>query len=558
MRKLLIFCLVLSVSVGAFAQDTLDVPYLDGDGNLIINALTTYVAADTNDNGEQLHSVYKLERGGTYMYNEAPVIKNPIHIVADKPGDTDETKPPLLIVTTDSEGEVPYANNITTYADLTLKNIAMTTTSVDGIYSWANAIILSQDGLTLTMDGCVFTMIGWGMIEAYTKDTKIFVKNCTVRNATVYDAGDEWCPFFIESGGAEFDTLSFTNNTIFNLQGAIVNVGGTDVINNFIFDHNTLVNVVKGFTPLRAHYNTIVSNNIFYNVNPHSVTLQQVLDGEDQVYPSVISADTLLGNEPDAPDSVESLMAESDRSYVLKNNCYAWSQNVKDYWADYDSVAAVKWMNDVAKGLFEDDENYPNFYDEGNVNIDPGFSNADCTDDLVAQMKNHRDNGTFGFWGFAPNTEFTMPDYFLEYPYPEDLTYSADLTSTDGFHVGSLQWYPEELAQYEAVYVSVDDNENELNTADNFVLEQNYPNPFNPSTRINYTINNSGRVNLVVYNVLGQKIRTLVSNQSATAGSHSAVWNGMNEAGNQVANGVYFYKLQVGNQSTMKKMMFLK
>ena len=91
---------------------------------------------------------------------------------------------------------------------------------------------------------------------------------------------------------------------------------GSDIVRNFIFDHNTLVNVVKGFTALHAHYNTIVTNNIFYNVQPHSQTLQQVLDGEDNVLPAIISADTLLGNEPGVPDSVVALMPET------KDNMY--------------------------------------------------------------------------------------------------------------------------------------------------------------------------------------------------------------------------------------------
>ena len=90
MKKMLVLVIVLAISTIAYAQDTLDVPYLDDAGALIINALSQYVSADTNDNGEQLHKVYKLQRGGTYMYNESPVFNNPIHLVADKPGTTNE------------------------------------------------------------------------------------------------------------------------------------------------------------------------------------------------------------------------------------------------------------------------------------------------------------------------------------------------------------------------------------------------------------------------------------------------------------------------------------
>ena len=81
-----------------------------------------------------------------------------------------------MIVTANSEGEVPYEHCLTTYADLTVKNISMTTTSSGGAYSWANAVVLGTDGLKLVLDGCSFTMLGWGMIESYINDGKIFVK----------------------------------------------------------------------------------------------------------------------------------------------------------------------------------------------------------------------------------------------------------------------------------------------------------------------------------------------------------------------------------------------
>ncbi len=556
MKKLLTLCLVLALSTVAFAQDTLNVPYLDDQGGLIVNALTTYVENDTNASGEQLHKVYKLQRGGTYLFNQRPAFKNSIHLVADKPGETLETRPPLLLITVNEEGDVPYVDCMITYADLTVKNIAMTTTSQDGNYSWANAVLLANDGLTLKLEGCVFTMLGWGMIECQVSDSKIYINNCTVRNATVYDYGDEWCPFFLEVDTGDLDSLVMTNNTFFNLQGSVVNIGATNVIENFVFDHNTLINVNKGFTALSAHYNTIVSNNIFYNVSGHSTTLQQVADAEDNVQTSIISADTLLANEPDAPDSLVSLMNEADRTFVLKNNCYYYTQNVQDYWAAFDSVASALWVSHVAEAIFADDTNYPNFIDENNVNNDPTFTLFGGTDENVAQMINLRNDEGFGFWGYDPSTSFTMPDYFLVYPYPEDLTYSADLTSTDGFHVGSLQWYPTELEQYTGVHVAVDEPEN--NIATEFSLSQNYPNPFNPSTTINYAINTAGNVKLTVYNVLGQKIRTLVSANTLSTGNYSVQWHGVNDAGQSVSNGIYFYKLQVGNQSIMKKMMFLK
>ena len=80
-----------------------------------------------------------------------------------------------------------------------------------------------------------------------------------------------------------------------------------------------------------------------------------------------------------------------------------------------------------------------------------------------------------------------------------------------------------------------------------FGLEQNFPNPFNPSTRIAFQLPASGHALLQVYNVLGQKIRTLVDGELA-AGAHAAIWDGLTDRGEQAAGGIYFYRLQAGGR----------
>jgi len=85
-----------------------------------------------------------------------------------------------------------------------------------------------------------------------------------------------------------------------------------------------------------------------------------------------------------------------------------------------------------------------------------------------------------------------------------------------------------------------------------FELKQNFPNPFNPVTRIDYSLPKSGHVKLTVYNTLGQQVATLVNN-FRTAGTHSIVWNAEN-----LASGMYVYKLQAGEQVISKKMLLMK
>jgi len=85
-----------------------------------------------------------------------------------------------------------------------------------------------------------------------------------------------------------------------------------------------------------------------------------------------------------------------------------------------------------------------------------------------------------------------------------------------------------------------------------FGLDQNYPNPFNPSTTINYAINEAGAVNISVYNLMGQKVATLVD-ESKAAGKYNVRWNA---AG--AASGMYYYRLETNGQSITRKMTLIK
>ncbi len=90
-----------------------------------------------------------------------------------------------------------------------------------------------------------------------------------------------------------------------------------------------------------------------------------------------------------------------------------------------------------------------------------------------------------------------------------------------------------------------------------YALEQNYPNPFNPTTTIRYAIPTDASVNLIIYNVQGQKIRTLISKEQK-AGYYNVVWDGRNEAGQTVSTGLYLYRVQAGSFVATQKMLMLK
>ncbi|MDH3214927.1 MAG: choice-of-anchor B family protein [Candidatus Krumholzibacteria bacterium] len=90
-----------------------------------------------------------------------------------------------------------------------------------------------------------------------------------------------------------------------------------------------------------------------------------------------------------------------------------------------------------------------------------------------------------------------------------------------------------------------------------FVLYQNVPNPFNPATTITYDIPRDGRVKLLVYNSLGQRVRTLVDDFQ-TVGPHTVVWDGRNDDERRLATGVYFMRLLVSGRVDSRRAVLLK
>jgi hypothetical protein len=90
-----------------------------------------------------------------------------------------------------------------------------------------------------------------------------------------------------------------------------------------------------------------------------------------------------------------------------------------------------------------------------------------------------------------------------------------------------------------------------------YVLADNYPNPFNPTTTITFGLPRAGQVRLAVYNLLGQRVATLMDGFKP-AGWHEVSWNGRNDEGSAVSSGVYFYRLETDEFIQSRKMLLIK
>jgi hypothetical protein len=91
----------------------------------------------------------------------------------------------------------------------------------------------------------------------------------------------------------------------------------------------------------------------------------------------------------------------------------------------------------------------------------------------------------------------------------------------------------------------------------NFELRQNYPNPFNPVTEIVFFLPRSQQVKLIVYDILGRRIKSIF-NGKLEAGQHKVTWNGSDELNHRVASGIYFYQIQTPDYIQVKKMILIQ
>jgi flagellar hook assembly protein FlgD len=136
----------------------------------------------------------------------------------------------------------------------------------------------------------------------------------------------------------------------------------------------------------------------------------------------------------------------------------------------------------------------------------------------------------------------------LLYDNPSEGTHSYYVTAVFGAH---------ESEPSNTVNVNIVANDDETTTPGMTALIGNYPNPFTPQTNIRYSLAKAGAANLTVFNVKGQKVKTLVqSNQPA--GQHSVLWNATDDSGKRVPAGYYFYRLQTDSKTLVKKMIILK
>lgn len=565
MKKVLLITILAMFAIfsvgSAFAfitkGDTLVVEQADADAV----PLNEIIDADTLADGSQAHAVYELVPDGWFSLS-APInaATFDLNLVGGKRAD-DQARPVILV-------KLDYGGwgMISASKDFTMKGIHLmqaAETSGGNIGPWARSgVSLGDTNQTVILHDLIWDFNTGFQLWGAKDGLKLSMTNCLTRFSGS-TTNTRWDGQGICIDGAVLDTVILQNCTWYGGHTFFLAIGEAD-INCFKMDHCTIVNYTN--FPIWGFYwdNTEFTNNLWYNAFAcgEDFTARIGQDPDELPY-GVLNIDTLY---VDSLGTVNTAM-EAARSMLVANNNNFVQQNLKDFWGTAMADTAYHgfqvadpsindgFMNSRTLAMFADDATWPELVLENTTSLDPMFTNyPDLSDSLIQYSK--------AMWTGATGTKlFTDPDgdpliptdpmiYDLSYSNPTLLT-----ASTTGDPVGDLTWFSEN--GYNTVNMTTGIEAKGAINAKSFVLEQNYPNPFNPETQIKYTLNKTADVKINVYNMLGQKVRTLV-NKQMTSGSHTVKFNGLNDQGQKLSSGMYVYQIQFGDLKETRKMMLMK
>jgi 1,4-alpha-glucan branching enzyme len=220
-----------------------------------------------------------------------------------------------------------------------------------------------------------------------------------------------------------------------------------------------------------------------------------------------------------------------------------------DYFNDPDRQKLYRIMSALIKLR----NSYPVFQTTASMNVSDSLKSIKFSD---SSMKVNI-IGNFSVWQTNMNPNFQQTGTWYDY-FTGDSIIVTDVNSTISLQPSQYHIYTTvRLPKPDLDIISDVEDQKSNNVVDNFKLEQNYPNPFNPSTVIRYSILSPSFVTLKIYDILGREVKTLV-NQEQTSGMYVVNWNGSDIYGNKVSTGVYFYRIDAGNFSDVKKMLLIK
>ncbi len=591
MKKLYAFIVVLAIVLVAAstakvaAQSTTDTVHIHGAQSLQISDI---INADTSVTA---YRVYVLDRGVIYYIDRAFEINSSCKFMA---AGSAALRPPVLApaIRSDGTSEEWYFKLNQTDIQVELNDLYLLSMRQDhATLGWSRAIWIHTDNTSLKLRRVIFD--GWSEAGIRVEGADYFkldVQDCHFRNmqhSSSYFGGQP----FLTNEFDHPDTTIFINNTFFANNSYLFSVRGLGP--KTVFEHNTVVYGAVNPLLIRQAPNLYLNNNLFYATHAWGGDPEQVIGGWFLNYPDTVSSSVFrirkyftnyhdygaisgperyyndLGLIYD-PHSWVNVAHNND--FYLPSSLTQFYTNWNDTVATYDSVEVIlgpkqylkrtltlpRWINDLGVEVLDSVSNSSNWdYAPGvsvsnNFDLDPGFTDANVIahmDSLIGYVRGIATRHLDRPWHFQLN----FPPVW---PLPENLVYTNSAMThggTDGFALGDLNWFPDQ----KALWIVSDVKMESPKIPDGFTLSEVYPNPFNPETNVKFSIPQTTNAKLVVYNLLGQEVKTLF-NKEIQAGSYNASWNGQDNYGNQVSSGIYFLTLESQSFRATKKMILMK
>jgi len=340
--------------------------------------------------------------------------------------------------------------------------------------------------------------------------------------------------------------------------------GGDDVEHELVLDETTMdtgswVNLVIPMSDFTNLTTTGHLAQLIISADPNTVYVDNVYFSTCTGAPTEPHVAAPTPTEP--PDSVISLFSNAYTDVTVDTWSAGWDDaDVEDIQIEGNDTKL--YTNLVFAGIeFTSqtiDATEMNYFHMDIWTPDPTASPAVCKIKLV-------DFGADGVWGGGDDVESELT--FDESTLSTGTWVSLNIPMSDFIDTGLTT--TGHLAQLiisgdlSTVYIdnvyfsSISTSVDETNEYSGFNLKNNYPNPFKPQTTISFSLIRPSNVSIKIYNLKGQLVKTLADGEFTSA-NHSIVWNGTDNSGRKVSEGVYFYKMQAPRFSSTKKMILMK
>jgi len=493
------------------------------------NALATAIAAAASGD------VLLLARGGYYGNQGTVTVPANIAITLKATG----TGPRPVVF------QIAPAGGVYAVRDFQLNGPSFTALGIHfdadhGDASWTRYGLSSGvANIVLRFDSCAFSNFFGRTIDLLTADNKVFITNCIFSGDVKRTGFDEGRPIDARQFG--HDTIFVQNTTFLNVTDRFFrHYTGTgylplDVV---IFDHCTFA-YGYGYRP--GFQFGMIKKLQFTN----NILLDPGMMGTESV--------TIRKNEVDyAEKDIRIFSAVKVDSLgtviqMLNNNMYV-EQSILDIFAAHaDSSAPAPWFNaefkskiDSTKAMFQEVLTFSNLP----ATSIPGAPGAPLP--------------VITAFAHSPRTAITATLMNLRHPDSINFAYSTSAQSYTkggaGFPVGDLNWFPAR----KAAWIAAGKPTTSVGTAGStvpaqFNLTQNYPNPFNPTTTIEFTLSENSNVSLKIFDVLGREVAALVDGEMKSGIIHQVQFDA-----SKLSSGLYFYRLDAGTNSQVKKLVLMK